>query len=342
MSERTVLVTGANGFAGRAIVSRLLDEGIHVRATDIGKQGVLPHIPYHQADITRPEAIQPAMNKAAMVIHAAGLAHIFSPKTNAPGQFRLVNETGTANVTAAAAAAGVEHLILISSVSVYGAPNSGFCDETMVCRPEGPYAISKYHAELKAIEIARKTGMSLTVLRLATLYGEEDPGNIGRLIHALASGRFIWIGNGVNRKSLLYKDDAACACLAVVRKPASGIRVYNVSAPPCAMHEIVGMISEYLRKPVMPVRIPATWVLNITRLLSKIPQRQFTASHLLVHNWLAEHLFDTHRFEHEYDFRTKMSLANGLKKEVQWYRQVQKMLKSPAPIKVCVAKGKVN
>jgi nucleoside-diphosphate-sugar epimerase len=113
-------------------------------------------------------------------------------------------------------------LILISSVSVYGPYTLGLYDENTPCRPVGPYPLSKFHAELRAIEIADKSGMALTILRLATLYGEGDPGNVGRLIRSLDQGRFVWIGDGSNRKSLLYKRDAARACVAVASSPAAG------------------------------------------------------------------------------------------------------------------------
>ena len=68
--------------------------------------------------------------------------------------------------------------------------------------------------------------MALTILRLATLYGEGDPGNVGRLMRTLDRERFLWIGNRRNRKSLLYKGDAARACMAVAERPASGINIY--------------------------------------------------------------------------------------------------------------------
>ena len=85
------------------------------------------------------------------MIHVAGLAHIFSLDVNSAEKFRQVNEIGTANVVAAAVEAGVGHLILISSVSVYGPYTQGIYDENTPCNPVGPYALSKYSAELRAI-----------------------------------------------------------------------------------------------------------------------------------------------------------------------------------------------
>ena len=74
-------------------------------------------------------------------------------------------------------------------------------------------------------EISRMPHVDLTILRMATLYGEGDPGNVARLMRAIDLGRFIWIGNGMNRKSLLHKEDAARASLEVAKTPASGIQV---------------------------------------------------------------------------------------------------------------------
>jgi nucleoside-diphosphate-sugar epimerase len=320
-AENKVLVTGANGFLGRSIVSLLHASGMSVQATDLGTVGGASGIVYRKADILRPEELKPALENTTTVIHVAGLAHVFSPDASPVGKFREINEIGTANVAAAAVAAGVGHFILISSVSVYGPNTMGPFDENTRCDPEGPYAISKHNAELRAIEITRESGVALTILRLATLYGEGDPGNVGRLMHMLDRGRFLWIGDGRNRKSLLYKGDAARACMAVAERPASGINIYNVSAPPCSMREIVDGIADALGKYPFPVRVPASLALPLSRYLSKIPNRRMADLHQTVKKWLAEDVYDICRFEEAYGFQTRTSLKDGLKREVDSYRQ---------------------
>jgi nucleoside-diphosphate-sugar epimerase len=321
MAEKNILVTGANGFLGREILSRLRASGISVRATDLGSAGSTSDIVYRKADITRPEELKSVLENATTVIHVAGLAHIFSPDANSAEKFRQINEIGTANVASAAFAAGVGHLILISSVSVYGPYTQGVYDENTPCNPVGPYALSKYNAELRAIEIAQASGMALTILRLATLYGEGDPGNVGRLMRTLDRGCFLWIGDGSNRKSLLYRGDAARACMAVAERPASGINIYNVSAPACTMREIVNGIADALGKHPFPVRVPASPALLLSRHLSRIPNRRMAGLHQTVKKWLAEDVYDTRRFEEAYGFQTKTSLKEGLKREVDWYRR---------------------
>jgi nucleoside-diphosphate-sugar epimerase len=320
IKDNKFLVTGANGFLGRAVTTLLQTAEACLKATDLGAESVTPNITYQKADITKLKELKSVLENATIVIHIAGLAHIFSPDLNSVEKFQQINEIGTANIAYTAAAVGVRHLLLIGSVSVYGPYTQGLYDENTPCNPIGPYALSKYNAELRAIEIARESGMALTILRLATLFGEGDPGNVGRLIRMLDNGHFLWIGDGSNRKSLLYKGDAARACLAVAGRPASGINIYNVSAPSCSMHEIVTGIMAALGRQLFPVHIPTSLALFLSRQMSRIPNRHMTNLYPTIKKWLAEDVYDTRRFENAYDFQTKTSLEEGLKREVDWYR----------------------
>jgi nucleoside-diphosphate-sugar epimerase len=323
MASKIILVTGANGFLGREIVSQLKAAGILLRATDVGSAYAEHSIEYQKADVTKPDELGRAVQGASLVVHAAGLAHIFNPDKKLDRKCQQVNEIGTANVVSAAARMGVEHFILISSVSVYGPYTQGMYSEDTQINPEGPYALSKANAEMRAQEIAHKTGISLTILRLATLYGEGDPGNIGRLMRALDRGRFFWIGDGHNRKSLLYKGDAARACLAILSNPATGVRIYNVSSPPSTMGDIVDGLTRALGKTLLPVQIPAHIALAASKFLSCFPVKELYGLHSTIEKWLAEDVYDTSHIERDHGFHTQVDLIEGLEREVRWYRQNQ-------------------
>jgi len=314
-----ILITGANGFLGQSILSLMKSSDMALLATDLDVAGIMPDVLYQKADITKSEELTPVLDNVTIVIHAAGLAHVFNSDAQLSEKFYKINEIGTQNVATVAATAGVRHFVLISSVSVYGPCTHGIYDENELCLPVGPYAQSKYNAELRAIEAARDTGMSLTILRFATLYGEGDPGNLRRLIHAIDRRRFIWVGDGSNRKSLLYKGDAACACLSVVQRPASGVNIFNVSAPPCTMREIVDSIGDALDKHPLPFKMPSSVVLFLSRQLSSIPNIHLIGLNQTIKKWLAEDIYDTHRFEEAYGFQTRTGLKDGLKREVDWY-----------------------
>lgn len=317
------LITGANGFLGREIIYQFLTSGKFIKGTDIADIVEIPEIIYQKADITKKSELIPILESVSTIIHAAGIAHIFSPDLNSAKRFKKINETGTVNVALQAAAAGVGHFILISSVSVYGPYTHGSYDENTHCDPIGPYALSKYNAEQRAIEIARSAGMALTILRLSTLYGEGDPGNIKRLISSIDHGKFFWIGIGKNRKSLLYKGDAARACRTVALSPASGIRIFNVSGPPCNMKQIVDTLCEALGKRPLPGKVPGSVALPLSKIVSSMPINRFKNIHGIVKKWLAEDVYDTSKFENIFDFKPEVGIEEGLRREVEWYRQTQ-------------------
>lgn len=322
MSEARFLITGANGFLGRAIVWQIMSSGLHVRATDKQDKSFFPDIDYSRADILEPAVLRSVVLGADCVIHAAGLAHIFDKTKASTAPFTAVNEDGTANVAQAAAKVGVRHFVLISSVSVYGGSRNGGA-ENSGCYPLGTYAESKYQAEQRAIKIAKASGMALTILRLATLYGEGDPGNVARLLRTIDRGRFIWIGNGSNRKSLLHREDAARACLAVIQCPAAGVSIYNVSALPCTMREVVDGLADALEKPISPFAIPASWVRGISSLLSVLPMSRWQTLAATMQKWLADDVYDPSKFARVFNFQASISLAEGLCQEVAWYREEQ-------------------
>jgi len=319
-----VLVTGANGFLGSEIVNRLLTAGHSVRATGQEPSCSRSDVEYIQADITQTDQLSAVASGIAAVIHTAGLAHVFHRSANLAERFFQINELGAENVARAAASAGAGHFVLISSVSVYGPSTQGLCSEGNSCHPEGPYALSKLNAEQRLVALAKETGMTVTILRLATLYGEGDPGNVGRLMRSLDRGRFLWIGDGRNRRSLLYRGDALRACLAVLNKrPVSGVATYNVSAPPCTMREIVGRLSTKLGKKPLPIRVPAAVAVQASRLASHLPVPGFSRLPATIDKWLAEDIYDTRRIEQEIGFYPEVTLDEGLRREVRWYREQQ-------------------
>ncbi len=222
-----IVITGASGFIGSAILSAARDRGHEVVGLSTRSTPGLERV-----DIHDPESMAPHFQSADAVIHAAGLAHVFGPSSRDADAFVRANADAVDSVSAAAIRANVRHLVLLSSVSVYGGSNAHGVDEEATCHPAGPYASSKLAGEQRAAHIAAQHQLGLTILRLATVYGEGDRGNIARLMRTIDAGRFVWVGRGTNRKSLLHRNDAAAAVLAVVSTGPSGIRTFNVSADP--------------------------------------------------------------------------------------------------------------
>jgi len=323
----TVLLTGSNGFIGRHIALksprnfsglRLTDRGPH---SDQYYQGM-----YRQADITQADMLEHLCRGCDVVVHAAGLAHV--RKGGDASAFDSVNRLGTLNMAKAAATAGVKHFILISTVAVYGRVGADGIDEDADCRPDGPYAESKYLAEIEARRISENSGMALTVLRVATAYGNGDPGNVGRLLQAVARRRFCWVGRGQNQKSLIHCEDVARAVWAVVNRPARGVSVFNLSAPPCRMAEVVELLSLFCKKSVWPFWISGAMAQGLIQLVKHVSVLALQRVALTLGKWLADDVYSAQRFEQAYDFSPKIRLEVGLRREVAWFcRQKTRGLK---------------
>lgn len=322
-----LLVTGANGFLGRAIVRQAIESGWVVRGTDLASRPAVHELgDYVAGDICRLDDIVSAMSGVSAVIHAAGLAHVAGWGPAARESFTRINVLGTENVARASVGAGVRHLVLASSVSVYGPQAGNDSPESAPCRPESAYARSKYEAEGRAHAAVAGTAVGLTILRLVTVYGPQDPGNMARLITSVVSRRFVWIGRGRNRKSLLERDDAALACLVAARQPRTGVAVYNVSAPACAMREIVAAIGR-----AAPYRVPRWyvpgWVARaaVEALVLICGGRSRSLSlRASLSKWLHDDAYDGSRFEDDTGFAARVTLESGLEREIAWLQGERK------------------
>ena len=311
-----LLVTGAAGFLGSEVLLRAAGRGLGVTGTARQARGpALAAIT--PADILVPGALDGLMPQGGVVVHAAGLAHAPHAARDA---FQAVNVEGTRHVMQSAIDRGVRRVVLVSSVAVYGNDRGVACDETADCLPTGPYAESKHDAEQLARRMAAAAGIELAVLRMSTIYGEADRGNIMRLVNALARGRFVWIGDGANRKSLVYKSDAADACL-LAALHTGGPRCFNVSAPPVAMREIVEAISVALGRTPPALRVPAALALMIARAadvasVTLTGRARFAPP---VTKWLSDEVFPADHLMRDLGWAPDVDVVEGLRRETDWF-----------------------
>ncbi len=130
--------------------------------------------------------------------------------------------------------------------------NSPVLDENSPVQPDTFYAQTKVAAERIVLNARGTDGRPLgTVLRLGAVYGSRIKGNYERLTHALARHRFIPIGSGLNRRTLVYDKDVGRAAALAVSHPAAAGRVFNVTDGEFhTLNEIIESICSALgRKP---------------------------------------------------------------------------------------------
>jgi nucleoside-diphosphate-sugar epimerase len=320
-----ILVTGASGLVGNSIVGELSeDERFEITGVcgknKLDTEATLKKI--FQLDISDYEALKVAeeLEKIDIIIHAAGLAHQFGDTLKE--NFWRVNVVGTENVCKLAVNLNVKHFILISSVSVYGNYGNVEADETFKCHPDGFYAESKLEAEKIAVKLCESANINLTILRLATVIGEGDRGNVARLIDSINKGKFVWIGNGANKKSLIYKGDAAKAVSKIIENQPTGTQIFNVTAKAISMKEIVDAIAENLPKKLLPLSISTT-ILNLIFRLNKntVSLNKVNEIEKTVEKWLANDIYSGEKMLKIYNFNPATIIAEAIEKEVNSYKK---------------------
>jgi UDP-glucuronate 4-epimerase len=247
----SVLVTGAAGFVGLALVEHLLARGDQVVGIDIAPPPAEALAAFRDlpgrfeaiaADVRDAGALRDAFARHApdrMVVLAAVTADAARERA-APRPIFEVNVGGVLAVLEVAAGRGVRRIVHASSGSVYGA--SGATAATLVedltpLRPEALYGISKLAAEQAALRLAALHGMDLVVGRLGTCFGpwEADTGVRDTPSAPLQILRLAERGEPVvlprpSRRDWLYVRDAAAGIAALLDAPRPAHRVYNVAA----------------------------------------------------------------------------------------------------------------
>jgi nucleoside-diphosphate-sugar epimerase len=316
-ATRAVLVTGGTGFLGRAVASHLRDAGYDTRCLQ-RSAGSRAGIAAVSGDVRDHVAVARAVDGMDAVIHTAGLAHVFHGSRDA--EFADINGRGTETVARAALSAGVRHFILVSSVAVYGGVSPGATEDAPV-RPFGLYAVSKAEAERRGAAVFERASTRLTILRMGTLYGEGDRGNVQRLLRMIGRGRFVWIGAGTNRKSLLHVGDAARACVLPLEDDGEPIEIYNVTAPPVTMRTVVEELARGLGRRAPSWHIPATVALAVATAARALAPHKGRVLHDTLVTWLRDEVYSADKFAARFRFEPRVAVAEGLRAQAAGWRR---------------------
>lgn len=228
MSQR-ILVTGASGFIGRALVARLLSDGHRVRAAVRTPDPELAVEQVRTGDLGPDTDWADAVAGCDTIVHAAARVHVLRERAAAPlAEFRRANVQGTLQLARHAAAAGVRRFVFLSSIKVNG-------EETQPGRPfrsgDAPapvdaYGLSKLEAEDGLHRIAAETGMQFTIVRPPLVYGPGVKANFLALMRALHRGVPLPLGAIDNRRTLVALDNLVDLIALCVVHPAAADSVF--------------------------------------------------------------------------------------------------------------------
>ena len=228
-----------------------------------------------------------------------------------------VNVKGAENTLIAMERNGIERLIFTSSVAVYGL-NKSNPDEATPVDPFNDYGKSKWEAECVLQRwSANYPDWNIQIIRPTVLFGEENRGNVYNLLHQIASGKFMMIGKGKNKKSMSYVGNLVDFILFLIENPkeAKGSDVFNyVDKPDLTTRELVSIVGRVLNKRIPTLRVPY-WIGMLGGYcfdaLSKITGKKLAISSVRVKKFCAVTQFDASRVEAS-GFKPEFSLEEGL------------------------------
>ncbi|MCM2264344.1 MAG: SDR family oxidoreductase [Desulfuromonadales bacterium] len=311
-----VLVTGATGFVGQLLCTRLLAEGWTVRGTLLASEQ-----PESLIDGVEPVIVEPlgtetswshALAGVDTVIHLAARVHIMDdPSANPLQEFRLVNTEGTRRLADEAVKAGVGRLVFISSIKVNGEESEIPYTEDAPAQPVDPYGISKWEAELALRRIEAETGLQVIVVRPTLVYGPGVKGNFLNMMKAVKRGLPLPLASVCNLRSLIYVGNLVDVLAICAAHPGAVGQTYlvsdgeDVSTP--------GLIRRTASALAVPARL-VPFPLPLMRLGG-----QLSGKSDLVNRLTGSLTVDSSKIRRELDWVPPFSMEQGLAVTAKWF-----------------------
>src|SRR5471030_3039768 len=266
-----ILVTGATGFVGRALVAELEKLNFPVVATSrrtLSDQSSL----INMGEISPSTDWSSVLEGCETVIHTAGRAHILDDRAKDKlAEFRRVNCAATLKLARDAEVAGVKHFNFISSIGVNGNKTDNIpFDESSVPQPTSDYAVSKLEAELSLKSQFANSAMAITVIRPALICGENAPGNIRRLLKIVASGLPLPFKGVKNKRGMVSLDNVVSFITACIENPHSKNELFLLAdkiTP--STEEIIRAFSLGMKKPARVIWFPSSLLGIVLRLMGR-------------------------------------------------------------------------
>jgi nucleoside-diphosphate-sugar epimerase len=276
-----VLVTGASGFIGRAVVAQLTSDSTHqIRAASRRQvPDIPPDVEFVLVDLAPGTDWSEAVSGIDVIIHTAARVHVVHEVSSDPlAAYRHVNVDGTVAVARQAARAGVRRFIFLSSIKVNGeetAPGMPFRAGD-AATPVDAYGISKLEAELRLREIAVTTTMEIVIIRPALVYGPGVKANFLAMMRWLHKGLPVPLEGIHNQRSFIALDNLVSLILLCIAHPAAANQVLLAAdGEDLSTSELLKRLGVALGKPARLFSVPAAALRGVLTLVGmrRVSQR---------------------------------------------------------------------
>jgi nucleoside-diphosphate-sugar epimerase len=295
-----ILLTGATGFIGKALILELIHQNFNVsiavrQKTNLFSDKVKQFV---VGDFESNPDFSTSLAEIDCVIHLAGRAHVIDKaKASVLDEFRNINTKLTLNLAKQAEAAGVKRIVFLSSIGVNGNQNNQPFLEIDNPNPQESYAISKYEAEKGLLKIAKNSSLEVVIIRPPLVYGDNAPGNFGRLIQWAGAKIMLPLPLGAvnNARTLIAIDNLVSFIITCTLHSKSANEIFLISDDDnLSTTQLLKKIAKAFNKKALLLPVPVSWMLFVAKLLGKEADAIRLFSSLTVDSSKARDLLDWH------------------------------------------------
>ena len=295
-----LLITGATGFIGKSLVAELMRQNFNISIAVRQKSNLFPDKvkQFVVGDFESNPDFSTSLAEVDCVIHLAGKAHVLDKsKVSVLDGFRKINSELTLNLAKQAVMAGVERFIFLSSIGVNGNKSTKPFLEDDAPNPQEPYAISKHEAEKGLLQLAENSNLEVVIIRPPLVYGNNAPGNFGRLLQ-WAGARFMLplpLGAVNNARSLIAIDNLVSFIIICTLHPKAVNEIFLISDNDnLSTTQLLKNIAKAFNKKSLLLPVPISWMIFVAKLLGKEADAVRLFSSLVIDSSKARDLLDWH------------------------------------------------
>ncbi|MDH6504710.1 NAD-dependent epimerase/dehydratase family protein [Polynucleobacter sphagniphilus] len=289
-----IVVIGGSGFIGTSLCKRFFQRhNCSFEIIDKSKSIIFAD-KTKVIDVRFPFDLDPKNNTYAVINLAAEHRDDVTPRS----LYSEVNVQGAINICNAARKVSLKRIIFTSSVAVYGFAPTG-TDEFGEIVPFNDYGKTKWEAEqvYKEWQAEDSQNRTLVIIRPTVVFGEGNRGNVFNLLKQISSGKFLMVGDGLNRKSMAYVENVT-AFLEYSLDFNPGVHIYNyIDKPDFTMNTLVAHVNMLLgRSTEIKFRLPFFLGLFIGTsfdLIAKMTGKKFSISKIRVKKFCANSVYES-------------------------------------------------